>query len=727
MSLPKLLDLINNCIKNDCIKRDDLDYILRKAKEWSVKENVVHELIKARKIKVIIPAEKQSEDSILKTLNADIQQKFKHWFENREYKLIISFFEDKLIKTIDSVLIQIYLKSLLLEVEYKKAYNYINAISPIDLTNKTETAELVIKVLVRNEYYERAFKINYDLYESKQTTDLTSLEHIARLMIENRHFDSLHFCTRLKNHLNIFTEGLHKYYSEKDYNSFILLYENYFPQNREIFSSYLWSLLKTEGLENKAYAVGIEHIEKGEYDDTINYTMGLVCSSIKKFKESYYFLTKYKENKQAAEEQIDNIISKLFRNKDWDNLIHFKEANAFQKNIVQAITLYNVDQDFKDVIILFEKFLPIESSKNFASKYVKSLNYINPNKALAKFYEFDSFYDHSNFEWLFLGGEINESNKNLKEAIHYYELADKLIPGKCEVAIKRNTHILYPDVHLTDLFESEKFQDVIQLFESKLSQTQEIRLIKLYIRALYRNSGTEEKALEKGILYVKSNANGFELYKLLYQICKFLKKHVQAKELILKAESFGIEISKELQEINLLIAKEEELEKKRLIEIKLKQKEEELKRIKELEKLKNDAFEAEKSALKEKAQKQISKQSISEESSHVNELGSVNEIQSESNSNENHHFKSSVTCGGDPVLPEHIFISNSEVRWEKKSGLFSKDSKAILIKDITQIEINTTLMCGSIIIRSSSIGNLHGENFSKSDVKQIKKILEGLR
>jgi hypothetical protein len=720
MSVPKLLDLINNCIKNDCINRDDFDYIVSKAKEWSINENIVHELIKARKINIVIPEEKKSKDSVINTLNADIQEKFQQWFETGAYQQIISFFEDKLIKTIDTVLIQIYLKSLLLEVEYKKAYNYINSISQIDLTNKTETAELVIKVLVRNENYERAFGISYDLYDSKQTHDLSSLENIAQLMLEARHFDSIHVCKRLKNHLDIFTKGLHLYYSEKDYNSFIWLYENYFPQNRELFSKYLWSLQKADGLENKAYALGIEHIEKGEYEDSINYAMGLICGSIKKFKESYYFLTKYQENKQLAEEQIDIQISKLLKNKDWNNLIYFKEANSFQKNIAQALNQCNIDNEFEDVVLLFEKFLSIDYSLKFATKYVKSLNIIDKNKAFLKFCEFDSLQDHSNFEWVLLGGELNESRKNFKEALRYYQAADHLLPGKCDLDIKRVTYVLYPEVHLVDLFESEDFQNVIQLFESKLSQTTDIKLIKLYLKALYRNAGTEEKALEKGLLFLKSNASGFELYKLLYQVSKFLKKYVHAKELIVKAESFGIEISKELQEINLLIAEEEELEKKKLIEIKLKQQEEERKRIEALERLKKDAFEAEKSALLKKAQKEIPKQSIPEETSDVpnDELGKESE---------NHHFKSSVTCGGDPVLPEHIYINTYEVRWEKKSGLFSKDSKAILIKDITQIEINTTLMCGSITIRSSSIGNLHGENFSKSDVKQIKKILEGLR
>ena len=89
-----------------------------------------------------------------------------------------------------------------------------------------------------------------------------------------------------------------------------------------------------------------------------------------------------------------------------------------------------------------------------------------------------------------------------------------------------------------------------------------------------------------------------------------------------------------------------------------------------------------------------------------------------------HSFKSSVTRGGDAIFPEHIYIDDKEVSWEKKTGVFSKDSKTIPMKNITQIDIETSLIGAKIKIRSKGFGFIQGENFTKSDVKEIKSLIE---
>lgn len=89
-----------------------------------------------------------------------------------------------------------------------------------------------------------------------------------------------------------------------------------------------------------------------------------------------------------------------------------------------------------------------------------------------------------------------------------------------------------------------------------------------------------------------------------------------------------------------------------------------------------------------------------------------------------HSFQSSVSRGGEVLFPEHIYINDFEVTWEKKSGVFSKDTKTIPIDEVTQIDLKTTIISASIIIRSKGFGNITAEHFSKSDASRIKKLIE---
>ena len=89
-----------------------------------------------------------------------------------------------------------------------------------------------------------------------------------------------------------------------------------------------------------------------------------------------------------------------------------------------------------------------------------------------------------------------------------------------------------------------------------------------------------------------------------------------------------------------------------------------------------------------------------------------------------HSFQSSVSRGGEVLFPEHIYVNDFEVTWEKKSGVFSKDTKTIPIAEVTQIDVKTTLLSASIIIRSKGYGQIKGEHFAKSDAMKIKRLIE---
>ena len=102
-----------------------------------------------------------------------------------------------------------------------------------------------------------------------------------------------------------------------------------------------------------------------------------------------------------------------------------------------------------------------------------------------------------------------------------------------------------------------------------------------------------------------------------------------------------------------------------------------------------------------------------------------NEIEEEESSTiGSNAFKSSVTRGGNAIFPEHIYVDDKEVSWEKKTGVFGKDSKSIPIKNVTEIEIHTSLLGCKIKIHSRGFGFIEGENFTKSDVKEIKSLIE---
>ena len=92
-----------------------------------------------------------------------------------------------------------------------------------------------------------------------------------------------------------------------------------------------------------------------------------------------------------------------------------------------------------------------------------------------------------------------------------------------------------------------------------------------------------------------------------------------------------------------------------------------------------------------------------------------------------HSFQSSVSRGGEVLFPEHIYINDFEVTWEKKSGVFSKDTKTTPIDEVTQIDLKTTLMNATIIIRSKGSESITAEHFTKSDAKRIKMLIEKVK
>lgn len=731
MSVPKLLDLINNCIKDNSLSKDDYSFILSKAREWNIQHALLQELIKAKNINITESQTNVNTGDVLNRINSDIQVKIKEWFNKQDYRFIITFYDDKLYGTLDNTLIKYYLKSLILELEYKKALDYVRVLKDRNQNFDIELKKIISDVYIRNENYETAFLLNYELYENGDAASIQELESIAALILEKRKFDAIHLCNRLPNYIVLFKKYLFDYYNQKDYKSYIWLFESYFTNDLEMAKNYIWSLYRTDGEERKAYDAGINYIQRIPDPSVLYLVMGYICSYINKYKEAYDYFLKCQNIGIEVQEHIDKIIEKIIKIKEWEILSQFKNSNNYLKLLNEGIHNYFSEQKYEIVVLIFERFINTDANENTIKIYIKSLKENDVKKALNKYKEYYELIENKDTDWFLLGANLNESNFNYQGALDKFILANNEAPGCYENDIKRITYILNPDIHLKELFEQQKYSDAIEIFESKLLKTTDISVIKFYIKSLFQNNNTEEKALEKAILYSKSHADGNELYKLIYSISKHQNKYNLAKEFILKAQTAGQDVAVELQEINFLIAEVEEKERKQKEELAKKQKEEELKKQTELENIKRQAFEAEKAEIIKSSREKIDKiKNTSKESE--SDLGKDNatdddENSNSSNENDTHHFKSSVTCGGDPILPEHIYIDKNEVRWEKKSGLFSKDSKSIQLKDITQIDLSTSMVCGSIVIRSSSSGSIHGEHFSKSNVKEIKEIIESLK
>jgi vacuolar-type H+-ATPase subunit I/STV1 len=234
-----------------------------------------------------------------------------------------------------------------------------------------------------------------------------------------------------------------------------------------------------------------------------------------------------------------------------------------------------------------------------------------------------------------------------------------------------------------------------------------------------------------GVLYSKSNKEGHKLYRTIARICKYLNKYTQAKEYFIKASSAGFDVDEELQEINMIIAKAEEEERRRKEEEERRRKEEierkrieaERKKEEELERIRLQEIEDEREAAQRRKDERERKEREAEEQEESEKEEKIKQEQKDSKIG-SHEFKSSITRGGDAIFPEHIYVDDNEVTWEKKTGVFSKDSKTIPIKNITQIDIETSLIGAKIKIRSKGFGFIQGENFTKSDVKEMKSLIE---
>ncbi|MDY0217126.1 MAG: hypothetical protein RBS19_09235 [Bacteroidales bacterium] len=92
---------------------------------------------------------------------------------------------------------------------------------------------------------------------------------------------------------------------------------------------------------------------------------------------------------------------------------------------------------------------------------------------------------------------------------------------------------------------------------------------------------------------------------------------------------------------------------------------------------------------------------------------------------EEYVFKSAITRGGSILIPDRIIISDNTVTYKKRNKhLINVDSISIPISKISSVELDTSIWGTDIIIKSFGAGEIVGRKFTKSEAKEIKRLIQ---
>ncbi len=98
---------------------------------------------------------------------------------------------------------------------------------------------------------------------------------------------------------------------------------------------------------------------------------------------------------------------------------------------------------------------------------------------------------------------------------------------------------------------------------------------------------------------------------------------------------------------------------------------------------------------------------------------------SEIEDNETLTFESAITRGGGILTPDIIIIDSDSVTYKKRNKyLINVDSITVPISKISSVELDTSLWGTDIIIKTFGAGEIIGKKFTKSDAKQIRKLIQ---
>lgn len=88
-------------------------------------------------------------------------------------------------------------------------------------------------------------------------------------------------------------------------------------------------------------------------------------------------------------------------------------------------------------------------------------------------------------------------------------------------------------------------------------------------------------------------------------------------------------------------------------------------------------------------------------------------------------FKSAITRGGNVLTPDIIIVDNDSVTYKKRNKyLINIDTITVPISKISSVELDTSLWGTDIIIKSFGAGEIIGKKFTKSDAKEISRLIQ---
>ena len=83
---------------------------------------------------------------------------------------------------------------------------------------------------------------------------------------------------------------------------------------------------------------------------------------------------------------------------------------------------------------------------------------------------------------------------------------------------------------------------------------------------------------------------------------------------------------------------------------------------------------------------------------------------------------SRISGNGNAVFPDKLIIDDDKVTYYK-GKIIGYDQSVIMRERIGSVSLSQHLLFGDIIIESKGCQNIHAEGFTRSDAKQILKLL----
>lgn len=248
-----------------------------------------------------------------------------------------------------------------------------------------------------------------------------------------------------------------------------------------------------------------------------------------------------------------------------------KEEERIKKEIGEQFKrikdLYS-EKSYSEIITIFENNESLNTNEEVVNKYLWALwlNDGTEEKAWDLVKEYSSKFNTT--RWNILKGHYSKWKKWYDFALDYYK--DSSDDNYNEV--KK----IFDDFYT--LYEQEKYEEVIEYYENKLSKSVSSKHLKIadkYLWALFKNPGTEKKALEKTKKFLEDYPDNTDWYKLAGHISKWLGSKNKDIELLNEAVIFYKKVSNKegINEVNEKIKEIKEFHKERLAEEKQAEKE----------------------------------------------------------------------------------------------------------------------------------------------------------